>query len=517
MVSKKMATLCALLASTIMAAMPSLSTGSVAAAAPKAECASKHHPGGDWPSYGQDLASTRNQYAEKKIDISNAASLSAAWTFSATDEKGFGSFQSTPVIAEGCLYMTTGSGFVYALNADTGKVVWEGRYAKTVEGVCCGSTLFAPTVKDGVAYLNVSRNPETAGRKNGPYAIALDSQTGKLLWKSESVATEKGAYTNSSAVVYRGLLLMGISGPEGGIQNIGGYAILNAANGKIIKRVHTIPDRDRKKGYGGGSIWASAAVDAKKGYAFMGVGQPATWDKEHRYVNAILKVDVNRHRRTFGRIVDAYKATQDGADLNRQAQCQEAGGCGWTDVDFGASPSLLRDKLGRQVVAEYQKSGVLHAAYTDNMQRAWTATLSAVQAPLGNYASTATDGKNVFGVGTYPGQMFSVDGTMGGYQWASPVGSILGANPLAYANGVVYHADGKGFFDAYDSATGAPLVHRPMSADTGSGCSNLGGGVAIARNTVYAVCGESGFQFYIGPGDYATGWVVAYRLPRLDP
>jgi outer membrane protein assembly factor BamB len=109
--------------------------------------------------------------------------------------------------------------------------------------------------------------------------------------------------------------------------------------------------------------------------------------------------------------------------------------------------------------------------------------------------------------------MFSVDGTMGGYNWASPVGTILGANPLAYANGVVYHADGKGFFDAYDASSGVPLMHRPMAADVGSACSNLGGGVAIARHTVYAVCGESGFQFYIGPGDYATGWVIAYRLP----
>jgi outer membrane protein assembly factor BamB len=435
--------------------------------------------------------------------------------FTAADEGGTGSFQTTPIVAEGCVYMTTGSGQIYALNADTGEVVWKGRFAETVSGVCCGSTLFAPTVKDGVLYQLVSRNSDTAGRGKGPYAIALNSQTGKEIWKSESVATEPGAYTNASTVLYDGLIFFGISGAEGGNQNAGGYAILDAKTGKILMRVHTVPQSQVEDGYGGGSIWSTAAVDTKTGYAYAGTGQPTNPNREHERINAILKIDLNRGHGTFGEIVDAYKATPD-SKLQSSPACQSGppeastASCVYTDVDFSASPTLLKDSRGNPLVVEYQKSGVLHAAHRDTMQRAWEATLSGIGAPAGNYASTATDGTSVFGVGTYPGQMFSIGRDFGSYQWVAPVVTTVGANPVTYANGVVLTADGKGFLDAYDSATGVPLLHHSMQSDVGAQCLNTGGGVAIARNTVYAVCGERDVTF--GPSDVATGWVIAYQF-----
>jgi outer membrane protein assembly factor BamB len=105
--------------------------------------------------------------------------------------------------------------------------------------------------------------------------------------------------------------------------------------------------------------------------------------------------------------------------------------------------------------------------------------------------------------------MFSLDSDFGGYQWVAPVVTTVGANPVTYANGVVLTADGKGFLDAYDAATGTPLLHHPMQSDIGESCLNTGGGVAVARNTIYAVCGERDFTF--GPSDVATGWVIAYQ------
>lgn len=497
------------------AAITSLSAAPSAVASKKVDCAKAAHPGGDWPSLGQNLANTRAQDNEKKLNTTNVANLTPKWMFTAVDEGGSGSFQTTPIVAEGCVYMTTGSGHIYALNADTGEVVWKGRYAETVNGVCCGSTLFAPTIQNGVLYQLVSRNSDTAGRGKGPYAMALDSQTGKLLWKSESVATEPGAYTNASTVLYDGLIFFGISGAEGGNQNAGGYAILEARTGKVLMRVHTVPNSQVEDGFGGGSIWTTAAVDTKTGYAFAGTGQPTNPNREHERINAILKIDLNRDHGTFGQIVDAYKATPD-SKLHNQAPCQDGpqeastATCAYTDVDFAASPTLLKDSRGNPIVVEYQKAGVMHAAYSDTMQKAWEALLSPVGAPGGNYASTATDGKSVYGVGTYPGQMFSLDRDFGGYQWVSPVVTTVGANPVTYANGVVLTADGKGFLDAYDAALGTPLVHRSMQSDIGEACLNTGGGIAVARNTIYAVCGERDVTF--GPSDVATGWVIAYQF-----
>lgn len=483
----------------------------------KARCGASNHPGGDWPSYGQNLQNTRAQDQEKKIDASNAGSLTPAWSFTGDIEAGeTGAFQSTPVIAEGCVYMTNGSGWIYALNADSGELVWKGRFEKTVEGVCCGATLFSPTVKDGVLYQLVSRNPETAGSGKGPYAMAIDAHTGRLLWRSVPVSKEPGAYTNASSVLYKGLLLMGISGAEGGDHNVGGYAILDAKTGRIIKRVHTVPTRLVKKGFGGGSIWTTAAVDEKTGYAYAGAGQPTNPNREHFRTNSIVKIDLNRNRSTFGEIVDSYKGTPDSRTHNT-APCQEGppeadtATCTYTDVDFGASPNLLEDSNGNQIVTELQKDGTFHAVYTEGMVGAWKVPLGTFGHVLGNYATAATDGKNIYGAGTFPGQVMSMGRDYGAINWVQPAPTFFGANPVSYANGLVYHADGKGILNVWDALTGAPVLEQPMQIDAGAPCLNAGGGVAIARNTVYAVCGERGFTFY-GPSDVETGWLFAYRL-----
>lgn len=478
---------------------------------PDAECAEATHPGGAWPSYGQDLSNSRSQDQEDEISPSEAPLLSGAWAFSPQDRGGTGRMESTPVVAEGCVYVTTSTGYVYALNADTGELVWEGRYAETISGVCCGGTMFAPAVHDGVAYINVARNPETSSSGQGPYVLALDAHTGDVLWESDSVAEEDGAYTNSSAVYYDGMVWIGISQPEMESTWTGGFAILDAETGEILDRTRTIPKDQFEEGFSGGAIWSTAAVD-DNGYGYATTGQPSPWTgKESELVNAIIKFDFARARDASGNKVDSSEVTN--PDFGEIVGAIKGTWDRGLDVDFGASPTLYEDTNGQQMVAAYQKSGWLHAGYTRHMTHAWSRPLAPLGFFAGNYSSTATDGESIFGVGTYPGQMWSVDGSTGIYDWAAPVGTTFGANPVAHANGVIYHADGKGFLDAYDADTGAPLLHRPMSADAGAVCTNVGGGVAIARNTVYAICGERNVAHGFGPSDADTGWLIAYQVP----
>lgn len=480
-----------------------LATALAGGAAADASCAPSDHPGGDWPSYGHDLANTMSQPDESVISTTNVGTLAPAWTFSPRDSGGTGRIMSTPVIAEGCVYITTESGYIYALNADLGDVVWGGRYAEKPSGTLGSSVaLFAPTVHDGVLYANVSSNPHTADDQGGPYVIAVDAHSGERIWRSDSVTdandtvASSNIYTNASAVYFDGMLIIGISNAESGLHQVGGFAVIDAATGAIIKRTRTISDEEFERGFGGGAIWTTAAVDTESGYGFAGTGQPATPDRESDRSNAILKFDLDRTRPTFGEIVDAYKGDPD----QRK------------DIDFGASPTLYRDANGTAMVTEYQKSGYLHAASTRHMNKAWATMLSPVGAPAGNYSTTATDGTNIFGVGAFPGQIFSINGTTGAVNWANAVVTPFGANPVAYANGVVYHADGKGVLDIYDAATGLPLAMRPMSADVGSACTNIGGGLAVARNTVYSVCGDGEVSTaYFGVSDGPSGWLIAYR------
>jgi outer membrane protein assembly factor BamB len=82
----------------------------------------------------------------------------------------------------------------------------------------------------------------------------------------------------------------------------------------------------------------------------------------------------------------------------------------------------------------------------------------------------------------------------------TPFPESSGYSPVAYANGVVYFSSQNGILGAFDAATGAPALVKPLMLDTGAACPASGapGGVAIARNRLYAFCGP---------------WLVSYGLP----
>src|SRR4051794_5084954 len=93
----------AVCAAVVIASMVVPGVAQAAAACSKPDSAS-----GDWPSYGHDVLNTRNQTKESHIGSGNVAGLKAKWSFASTKEGGtFGAFQSTPVEANGCLFVTS--------------------------------------------------------------------------------------------------------------------------------------------------------------------------------------------------------------------------------------------------------------------------------------------------------------------------------------------------------------------------------------------------------------------------
>ncbi len=465
--------------------------------------------GGDWPSYGHDLANTRSQPAEDKINASNVANLAAAWTFNLRVPGGSGQIQSTPIVADGCVFAATTTGYLFALNADDGSLVWSKKYI--ANGAFGG--MWSPSVVDGVLYAIVSNN-------GAPNVVAHNAQTGGLIWSSAPVATDPGAFSNAGAVVFDGLVFVGLSGAEGGHSRSGGWALVDARTGDVLTREFTVPQADYDRGFSGGSVWATAVVDTEDMYLYNGTGQPSNSAvrAEHQYTNAIIKIDVARARDAsgkpaasttttnpqFGKIVDAYKGLTDygHAPLDGNTSCQvHERGCVLFDTDFGSSPNLFTNSRGYKMVGVYQKTGVYHALYTEHMQRAWTNTMSPMIGPpyLANAASSAFDGTQIINVGSHPGQMVAAEKDFGAYRWISPTAGVTNYNPTEVANGVAYINDAKGFLHAVDTSNGLPLLAHPMEADTGTACTPglTSGGAAIARHTVFSTCGQ---------------WVIAYRL-----
>src|SRR3954471_4778429 len=277
-------------------------------------CSTTTPGGGDWRSYGADLSNSRSQPAETTIDPTRAATLAPRWTVPVTASGATGQYNSTPVVADGCVFAGTSDGDVVALNADTGALVWHTRFTAPTSGL--GGTIVGATVVDrGRVFVLIDEQADGSGATSGPYAVALDETNGKTVWQSARFHTDNGDYTNASpAVIPAGaqrLLFAGWSPAEGNSLGQGGFVLINTATGKTIVTTDTIPKADQAQGYAGGGIWSAPAYDASTGYGYIGASNPYSKSLEHPYTNALLKIDLDPSRPTFGSIVGSYKGNVD--------------------------------------------------------------------------------------------------------------------------------------------------------------------------------------------------------------
>jgi hypothetical protein len=242
-------------------------------------------------------------------------------------------------------------------------------------------------------------------------------------------------------------------------------------------------------------------VDADTGYAYVGAGNPHSDEIEHDHANAILKIDLDPERETFGEIVGAYKGLRDQyvEGLDEQPACQMfpnvyyfasfSATCAQLDLDFGASPNLFPDSQGDQLVGALQKAGVYHAADADTMQPVWSRVLGTPCFAC-NAASAAYDDGRIYTAAAPPGQLWGLDAGAGSPDWVAPLADGLHYQSVSHANGVVYTMDTLGFLNIFDAADGQLLAKRSFRSDGGRAASgNSSSGVAIARNTVFAAAG----------------------------
>lgn len=477
-------------------------------------CAPVEHEGGEWRSYGHDYANTRTQPEEMTIGGVEAATLAPVWTFSSHGAGAEGDFTGNPIVADGCVFAGSNRGWVFAMNADTGALVWKTKLPGD------GGINSSVNVVGGRVYAAVSN----VGR---PHVFALRESDGKVVWGPRVTDTQPGADVFGSPVIWNGLLLIGVSGGSAELSSDaerypfhGALVILDASTGKLLKKTWTIPRSDWKTGHAGATIWTTPAIDTEDKVAFAGTGNPFKADRDHPHADAVLKFDLNRRHRTFGEILGAYKGNPeeylpglgslpcvDTPDNPPPYYPQGIGGCGDLDLDFGANPNLFRDAQGRKMVGDGQKSGVYHAFDAKAMKGAWTRAVGIPGALGGIVGSTAYDGVRFYGPVTQGGYLWALDGRRGTNGWIAPTadGAHYGES-VAVANNIVYTVDLKGFLDAYDARNGIPLLHRPLILGGPLGPDPVlsWGNVTVARNTVYAGVGvtalPNGFIVALRPG-----------------
>jgi alcohol dehydrogenase (cytochrome c) len=261
------------------------------------------HAGGqsaNWLVYGGNLANTRF-VPNDEINVDNVGDLKLQWIF----QTGvIGSFETTPIVEDGVMYITTPYNHVFAIDARTGRELWHYEHKLGTTIFCCGPNNRGVALADDKVYMATL----------DAMLIALDKRTGELVWETEIADPEFGYSETVAPTVYQDKIILGISGAEYGIR--GFISAYNKDTGELVWRWHTIPapddvQPDGTKGWngvfaemadgmnslnrdiaaekaaidsgeyddawqrGGGSNWMTNAIDPERGVVYATIGNPS--------------------------------------------------------------------------------------------------------------------------------------------------------------------------------------------------------------------------------------------------
>ena len=254
----------------------------------------------DWKSYGGSLDQTRF-VDDQSINTQNVGRLKLKWMF----QTGIvGSFENTPIVADGVMYVTTPYNHVYALNAQTGERLWRYKHKLGPTIYCCGPNSKGAAISgDTVVIATLDA-----------MLVALDKKTGKRLWETVIADSEAGYSETGAPIIFNDKIFIGIAGAEYGIRGFISAYDLNT--GHLVWRWYTIPKPDEVQPdgsvgwfgvfaekadgindlhrdiaaekaaiasgkfddawqHGGGSNWMPVTIDVETGVLFATTGNPA--------------------------------------------------------------------------------------------------------------------------------------------------------------------------------------------------------------------------------------------------
>ena len=163
----------------------------------------------NWLSYSGGYFSQR--YTElAQITPDNVKNLESAWIYQLNSREPTSTrFEVTPVVVDGVMYIVQPPNDIIALDAVTGRPFWTYSYNPSPQSrPCCGR------LNRGVA---IHEDRLFMGTIDG-HMIAVDAKTGKLLWDRTVVNPEAGYAFASAPLVIKDKVIMGPAGGEYGIR-----------------------------------------------------------------------------------------------------------------------------------------------------------------------------------------------------------------------------------------------------------------------------------------------------------
>jgi PQQ-dependent dehydrogenase (methanol/ethanol family) len=463
------------------------------------------HPNG---SYDQ-----HRYYPGNQVSAANVSKLKPAFVFQTAVLE---SMETAPIVVDGVMFLTTSFNHVYAIDAATGEEFWHYKHKLgPIVTVCCGNNNRGVAIEGGTLFMG------TIDAK----LVALDAKTGKVLWQVQIADPEKGYSETMAPAVVDGKVLIGTNGGEYGVR--GFVRAYSAADGKLLWNFHTIPEKGHEGVWAkndatgrdmhrdilseklafqkdssfyntlGGGVWMTPAIDRKTSTVFFVVGNPSPdlygdiRPGDNLYTDSLVAIDLN---------TGAYKwhsqyVAHDVWDLDAVSppiltQAKDASGKMVDVVIHGG-------KTGHVYVHERATGKVIRFSEAmipqENMWVLPTKT-GARMLPGANggveWSPMAVDAKNRMAYAAnlhqpmtyhveeaaYPGgklwlggafktipseeqwgQLVAVNLDTGKVAWKQKTPQPLIGGVLATAGGVVFNGEANGWFKAFDSKTGKEL------------------------------------------------------------
>ena len=255
-------------------------------------------------------------YPANQINASNVGKLKPAFVFQTAVLE---SMETAPIVVNGVMFLTTSFNHVYAVDAVTGQEFWHYKHKLgPIVTVCCGNNNRGVAINGDRLYMG------TIDAK----LVALDAKTGKLLWEKQIADPDKGYSETMAPAVVDGKVIIGTNGGEYGIR--GFVKAFDANDGKELWTFYTIPEKGHEGAWNpkdatgrdmhrnieaekaafakdssfyqtlGGGVWMTPAIDKKTRTVFFVVGNPspdlygAIRPGDNLYTDSIVAVDLDK-------------------------------------------------------------------------------------------------------------------------------------------------------------------------------------------------------------------------------
>jgi alcohol dehydrogenase (cytochrome c) len=184
--------------------------------------------GGDWTTYGGNDWNQRYSPL-KTISTSNVAQLVPRMIFQTGIAK-LGSFENTPIVSGGVMYVTTPYNTAMAYDLNTKKELWRYEHKLGTTIYCCGPNNRGVAIHGGAHVYMGTLDARL---------VALDAKSGQVLWDKEVADPAFGYSITHAPLIIGDNVIVGVSGGEYGIR--GHVTAYNAASGEQVWRWYSIP------------------------------------------------------------------------------------------------------------------------------------------------------------------------------------------------------------------------------------------------------------------------------------